>query len=179
MTDCLTVLPSLTLIIGQKVTYAGKTYLLGSNGDFIVGSQTLNPGEQITDSWTTYSRASDGATLVLGASGVTSTQLLYTPNPIYSAFVIGTETLRPGSQITVSRTTYSLAAGGGTVIIGGTRTQVIGTITPSTSLGGPFSALSKGPASTGTREKSSSTRETSVRLSASSLLISLLFALEF
>jgi hypothetical protein len=171
-------LGSKTLYIGQQVTNAGETYSLASNGDFIVGSQILNPGQQITDSGTTYSRASDGATLVIGASGSTSTQVLYTTNPTYSAFVIGTQTLRPGSQITASGTTYSLATGGGTVIIDGTRTQVVGTITSSASLGGTISGARNGPASTSTRKKSSSTTETSVWLSASVLLVSLLLILE-
>lgn len=171
-------LGSQTLGLGQQVTYLEETYSLAPNGDFIVGSQTLNPGQQITDSGTTYSRASDGATLIIEEGGHTTTQILYTPNPSYSDFVIGTQTLHPGSQITNLGTTYSLATGGGTVIIDGTRTQVVGTITPSASLRGSASGTGKPSASTSTSKKSSSTREKGGWISASIILISLLFILE-
>jgi hypothetical protein len=44
-----------TLIAGQEITDAGgETYSLASNGDFFVGTQPLNPGQQITDRLTTY-----------------------------------------------------------------------------------------------------------------------------
>ena len=124
--------------------------------------------------------------MVIFGSSYTSTDILFTPNPTWSAFVIGSQTLSSGSQITASGTTYSLAPDGGTVIINGTSTEVMGTITSSGSPGGITSSASlggpggtgKGPASTSTSKKSSSTRESGVGISASVVLIGLLMALE-
>ncbi|KAE9370111.1 hypothetical protein N431DRAFT_484419 [Stipitochalara longipes BDJ] len=174
-------LGSQILSVGQEITYAGESFSLESNGGFIVGSQTVNPGQEIVDTGTTYSRASNGATLVIEGSSYTSTQVLYNPSPTYyPAFVIGTQTLHPGSQITESGTTYSLATNGATVVIDGTSTEVLGTITPSASLGGGSSGTGKGPpgaASTSTK-KSLARRETGTWVSASVFLISLLLILE-
>jgi hypothetical protein len=179
-------LGSQVLSVGREITYAGESYSLASNGDFIVGSQIINPGQQVTDTGITYSRASNGATLVIEGSSYTSTQVLYNPSPTqYSALVIGTQTLLPGSQITASGTTYSLATNGATVVIDGTSTEVISTITISASLasaslssGGGSSGLGHGLASTSTKKKSTATREVSTRVSASLLLTSLLFIME-
>ena len=175
---------SQTLRAGQEITDAGESYSLASNGDFIVGSQTVNPGQQIVDTGTTYSRASNGATLLIEGTSYTSTQVLYNPNPTqYSAFVIGTQTLRPGSQITESGTTYSLATNGATVVIDGTITEAVGTITSSASLGtlggGSSGTGSRphGPASTSSK-KSLARREKSTFALVSALLMSVLFILE-
>lgn len=124
--------------------------------------------------------------MVVFGSSYTSTDILFTPNPTFSAFVIGTQTLRPGSQITASGTTYSLATNGGTLVIDGTSTEAIGTIISSGSPGGIPSSTSlggaggtgEGPASTSTSKKSSSTRERGVWISASVVLVGLLMVLE-
>jgi hypothetical protein len=76
------ILGSQTLNAGQQITYDGETYSLASNGAFIVGTQTLNPGQQITDSGTTYSRASNGASVIVDG---TSTEVLVTPSALASA----------------------------------------------------------------------------------------------
>jgi len=57
-----------------------------------------------------------------------------------SLYIIGSQTLKPASQITLSNTVYSLASNGGTLIIGGSSTQVIATSvqgqSPSITIGG-------------------------------------------
>jgi hypothetical protein len=112
-------LGSQTLNLGAQITYVGETYSLATNGAFIVGSQPLNPGEQITDSGTTYSRAANGATLVFDG---TSTQVLFnpSPSPSVSALILGSQTLNAGQQITYDGEIYSLASNGAFVV--GTQT---------------------------------------------------------
>lgn len=110
------ILGSQTLNLGQQVTYARETYSLATNSAFIIGTQTLNPGEQIMDSGTTYSRASNGASLVIDG---TSTQVLFNPSSL-SAIVIGSQTLNAGLQITYDGETYSLASNGAFIV--GTQT---------------------------------------------------------
>lgn len=105
------VLGSQTLKLGEQVTYVGETYSLASNGDFIVGTQTLNPGAQITGYGTTYSRAPNGGFLIING---TSTQVLV--SPLSSAFVIGSQTLSLGGQITYDGETYSLASNGAFIV---------------------------------------------------------------
>ncbi|PMD37465.1 hypothetical protein L207DRAFT_585801 [Hyaloscypha variabilis F] len=81
---------------------------------FVIGTQTLAPGQKITESGTLLSMASDGRELVIGSS----TQVL---DP---AYVIGTQTLSAGGPAaTFDETVMSLISGSGTdgesVLIGG------------------------------------------------------------
>lgn len=97
-------------------TIGGQTLTADSSSAFLLGSQTLSPGGQVTLSGTTISLASNAATLIVG----TSTEPLITPT-----YVIGTQTLAPGGPaITVSGTVYSLESGGSSVVVGGSTTAL-------------------------------------------------------
>lgn len=100
-------LPATAIIGGTTITANFATV-------FVVGTQTLAPGQKITDAGTLLSMASDGRELVIGSS----TQLL---DP---AYIIGTQTLFAGGPaVTVDGTVMSLmsgsGSGGASVIIGG------------------------------------------------------------
>ena len=120
------------------LTFAGQTYTANPAGQFIVGGQTLAAGQAITVSGTPISEAAGGSFAVIGGS---STQPLITPAPSQgpalltlggstftanaaSQFVLGSQTLTPGGQITVSGTVLSEgASGSGMVVVGGSHTH--------------------------------------------------------
>lgn len=139
-----------TSILPQAVTTAaapppvltiGSTTLTANAATqfFVAPGQTLTPGGAVTVSGTVISLASSASFLVIGGS----TQLLPTATPAVtvapeivvggttftgnsgSSFVIGGQTLAPGSVITVSGTTISLNPSGGSVIINGNTEPVI------------------------------------------------------
>ena len=139
-----------TSILPQAVTTAaapppvltiGSTTLTANAAtQFLVApGQTLTPGGAVTVSGTVISLAPSASFLVIGGS----TQLLPTATPAVtvapeivvggttftgnsgSSFVIGGQTLAPGSVITVSGTTISLNPSGGSVIINGNTEPVI------------------------------------------------------
>lgn len=105
----------------------------------VAPGQTLTPGGAVTISGTVISLAPSASFLVIGGS----TQLLPTATPVVTvapeivvggttftgnsglSFVIGGQTLAPGSVITVSGTTISLNPSGGSVIINSNTEPVI------------------------------------------------------
>jgi len=96
-----------------KLTVNGMTITADSSSAFVIGSQTLEPGHQITISGTLYSLAPTGDIVVIG----TSTQTLFDPqSPTYG---IGSQTLTPGMAVTVSGTKLSLQPEGSSIVIGG------------------------------------------------------------
>lgn len=115
------------------ITLAGQSYTANSALNFLIDSQTLTPGGLITAAGATLSLAPSASFLVIG----TSTQTLNTSPTAAPAvltlagqtitansasnFIIGSQTLTPGSVITVSGTLISLAASG-TYIVAGTST---------------------------------------------------------
>ena len=121
------------------LTFNGATYTANSASQFIVGTETLTPGGQITVFGMPISEGSDGSFVVIGGS----TQPLATPGPTQaptlltfngqtftansaSEFVIFGQTLSPGSQITVSGTPISEAASGTGLVVIGSSTEVLG-----------------------------------------------------
>ncbi|MCJ1411893.1 hypothetical protein MMC19_005985 [Ptychographa xylographoides] len=114
------------------ISFGNSVYAADSGSTFIIGSQTLKPGGEITISGTTISLAIVASAVVVGET----TFPLHDPSPLalpqitiassiytrdsFSDLIIGGQTLTPNGQITVSKTPISLAAGGTAVIIGGT-----------------------------------------------------------
>lgn len=122
------------------LTIGSTTLTANAATQFLVApGQTLTPGGAVTVSGTVISLAPSASFLVIGGS----TQLLPTAAPVVtvapeivvggttftgnsgSSFVIGGQTLAPGSVITVSGTTISLNPSGGSVIINGNTEPVI------------------------------------------------------
>ena len=122
------------------LTIGSTTLTANAATQFLVApGQTLTPGGAVTVSGTVISLAPSASFLVIGGS----TQLLPTATPAVtvapeivvggttftgnsgSSFVIGGQTLAPGSVITVSGTTISLNPSGGSVIINGNTEPVI------------------------------------------------------
>ncbi|KAE9370006.1 hypothetical protein N431DRAFT_344499 [Stipitochalara longipes BDJ] len=113
-------LPLITKTLSPKVSALpaiatiGRTTITANIATvLVIGTQTLGPGEEITNSGTLLSMASNGRELVIGSS----TQLLA------PAYVIGTQTLfADGPPLTVDGTVMSLmggsGAGGESVVIG-------------------------------------------------------------
>jgi hypothetical protein len=122
---------------GSPITVSGSIYSLDPSGNSVVvngpqgastlpvanfqpiliGSQTLQPGVAITSAGTIYSLApSGGGVVVSGPNGVVTIPpaSFIPPN---TAAVIGTQTLTPGSAITLSGTVYSLDPSGSSVIV--------------------------------------------------------------
>ncbi|KAF2829869.1 hypothetical protein CC86DRAFT_367787 [Ophiobolus disseminans] len=118
------------------MTIGSNTITANSEGQFLVGTQTLKPGgSAITMAGSTLSLASNGGILVV--NGVTRTLQnapIMTPAPVITVggrvvsatvigsntqFVVGTQTLVPGNAITVDGVTYSLPSGGGKIVVNG------------------------------------------------------------
>ena len=136
-TQVLTAAPALPT--AAVMTFAGSTYTANAASEFVVGSQTLTPGGQITVSSTPVSLAPSANIAVIG----TSTQLLTTPAPASNAalltfagttytansvsqFLIADQTLTPGGTITASGTPISIPDGIKFAVIG-TSTQTLAT----------------------------------------------------
>ncbi|MCJ1227851.1 hypothetical protein MMC12_004510 [Toensbergia leucococca] len=111
----------------SALTIGGTIITPNAAGKYVVGSQTLAPGSPITLSGTTISVAASGSAIVI--NGVTSTLqpspsaltiggTIITPNAA-GQYVVGSQTLTPGSAITVSDTTISLAASGSAIVVNG------------------------------------------------------------
>ncbi|KAF4619038.1 hypothetical protein G7Y89_g14807 [Cudoniella acicularis] len=130
----------------QHLVLGSSTLTQNSASAFLIGTQTLTPGSQITASGTTISLAAEGSSVVINGN----TQALQSPVPTTtnfqpqliigsstytansaSVFVVGTQTLAPGAQITASGTTISLATGGSSLIVNG-NTQAVQTLRPTT-----------------------------------------------
>jgi len=123
-----------------QITVGSSTIIADPSSAFVIASQTLAAGGQVTHANSVFSLATDGSALVVAAS---STQVLVNPgtpattpakitiagstitaNPS-SAFVIASQTLTPGGQITHSNSVYSLASDGAALVVAGSSTQNI------------------------------------------------------
>jgi hypothetical protein len=91
--------------------------------EFFIGTQIIKPGSAATESGTTYSLASSGGNIFV--NGVLTTpsvgSLVVSPST-KDEFVIGSQTIQPGSAVTESGTTYSLAPSGNSVFVDGVAT---------------------------------------------------------
>jgi hypothetical protein len=94
------------------VATIGKTKVTAdSASNFLIGTQTLRPGQQITYSETVMSMPSDGGAIIFDQ---TSTQFL---NPL---FALGTQIFSAGgAAVTAGGETYSLLQGGSSVVVDG------------------------------------------------------------
>lgn len=94
---------------------------------FVIGTQTVEAGSAITKSGTVYSLASTGHDVfVNGVNTKPSVGSLITTMALPSTeeiFVIGTQSIRGGSDATVSGTVYSLAPTGGNIYVNGVQTK--------------------------------------------------------
>lgn len=122
------------------ITIDGTGYRGNSDSGYVIGSQTLFPnGSPISINATPYSFSlgSSGGALIIGTSTsflfsaqatqppqvITLGSSLYTENPS-SGFIIGEQTLAPGSAITVDGTAISLGAEGTNLVVGSTTESI-------------------------------------------------------
>ena len=160
-TPVMLIAPTLASIGPEVFIFAGNTYTGNSASNFVVGTQTLVPGKVITVSGTPISlviRPSETEVVVRTSTQTLGNIIIDPSAPIttkgpeaftfeghtYTAnsldFTVGSQTLVPGSVITVSGTPISLGVGiSETDIVIGTSTQNLGAIiigpfaTPTTS----------------------------------------------
>jgi hypothetical protein len=167
------------------VATVGKaTFTANSHGIFMIGTRPLAPGQQITESGTLLSMASDARELVIGSS----TEVL---NPAYT---IGTQTLSAGGPaVTFDGTVMSLMSGSGTggesLLIGGANGQswtkdasVLTGIGTGTGLGTGRPTASVGGGESGAGKEGSGSDSGSARLKVGALIvcqIMLFFLAEF
>ncbi|KAI4134698.1 MAG: hypothetical protein LQ347_001302 [Umbilicaria vellea] len=116
------------------ITINSQAITADSSSHYIIGSQTLVPGSAITVSNTIISLATNAAAIVIGSSAIplaapasptsvaAAPVITFNSQPITansaSDYIIGTQTLVPGSAITVSNTIISLATGASAIFIG-------------------------------------------------------------
>ena len=131
-----------------QVTVDSSTIVADPSSAFVIASQTLTAGGQVTHANSVYSLATNGRNLVVTGS---STQVLADPatpattpakitvggstitaNPS-SAFVIASQTLTPGGKITHSDIVYSLASNGANLVVAASSTQNIAFPSPAPS----------------------------------------------
>lgn len=110
------------------ITFGGSQYTANLGGDFVIGSQTLRPGEALTLAGTPISYAPDHAFLVIGSSTQSlspsetfSMPILTFGGTSYTAnadgeFLINGQTLAAGGTITVSGTPIIYGPTSGKVI---------------------------------------------------------------
>lgn len=138
---------NLAVTSSPELTLGSQLLTANALGQYIIGSQALTPGGQITVSGTRISLASNGAYAVVGSS--TETLALPTP-PVLTLgsqtitanalgqYIIGTQTLTPGGDITLSGTRISLASNDAYAVVGAsTENLALATITspPALTLG--------------------------------------------
>ena len=114
-------------------TVGNQPLLTNSQGQFVIGSQTLEPGNAISVSGTPVSLASDASQLVVGSSTETmdaQTTVItseiqgfsFENQPLTTnsqgQYMIGSQTLQPGDAITVPGTPISLAPDAGQLVVG-------------------------------------------------------------
>jgi hypothetical protein len=101
--------------ISPVVIFGTATVTANSDSEFIVGTQTVRPGDQVVVGGTTVDYASNGRYMEIGGT----TQFI---NP---SFVVGTQTLSAGAPgVVIEGKTYSVEAGGSSVVIDGTTEAV-------------------------------------------------------
>jgi hypothetical protein len=111
-----------TSSLAAVVVIGGTSITANSASGFVIGSQTLFPGSAITESGqiitlppytpspTPPPVTNTNPVLVIGTSTITGTG---------SDFIIGSQTLRPGSAITVDGQVISLSPTGNAVVVNG------------------------------------------------------------
>jgi hypothetical protein len=117
---------------GAILSIGGRTYTAGSGPNFVIGDQTLIPGEAISFDGTSVSLVRGGSAVVV--NGVTQTlssgssadtaAVLTIGGQTYTArsgtsYMIGGQTLVAGSAVTVDGTTISLQSEGTAAVING------------------------------------------------------------
>ena len=147
--------PALPTIASQPIvqTIAGIPFSI-SRSQVIVGTQTILPGNPaITYSNTPISLGPSATALVIGSSTFNLAPsngpipaptlnfggTVYTENSA-SVFIIGSQTLQPGSAIVIDGTTVSLASGATAAVIGGSSVP-LATFAPDGDEGGSLSAV--------------------------------------
>ena len=103
-----TLFPNVSYLPASKlplIAIIGTTQVTANtDGNFLIGTQSLTRGQQITESGTILSLASDGRELVIGSS----------THVLDPAYVIGTKTLSAGGPaLTFDGTVISLMSGSG------------------------------------------------------------------
>ncbi|MCJ1364783.1 hypothetical protein MMC16_003900 [Acarospora aff. strigata] len=128
-------IPSQTASI---ITIAGVTITADSASRYLIGSQTLSPGSPLTVSGMQISLAPSASVLVIGssthnlipsktASIITIAGVTITADSA-SRYLIGSQTLSPGSAITLSGVPISLAPAASELVVGSS-TQKLPTMT--------------------------------------------------
>ena len=134
-------------------TFGSSIYTENPGSSFIIDSQTLTPGGEITIDGTVISLVSSATAVVVGSStfalsaggAVIQTPVVTVDNSIYtensaSVFVIGGQTLTPGGEIIVSGTALSLLPGGSVVVVG-SQTETLSPASPAASDGSGLGGL--------------------------------------
>lgn len=116
---------------GPVLTLGNQAYTANSAGEFVVGSQTIAPGSPaVTISGTPISVEPQGTEAVVGSSTqelggtISSRPVLTVSTRVYTAnsageFIIGSQTVVPGSPaVTISGTPISVAPQGTEAVVG-------------------------------------------------------------
>lgn len=120
--------------IAPVITIGTQIVTANTQGQYVVGSQTLIPGGAISVSGVPVSLASGGAYAVVGSNtetlGIATPPALTVGSQVLTVNSMGQytadgQTLSPGGQITISGTTVSLASGGAYAVVG-TSTEDLG-----------------------------------------------------
>ena len=118
------------------IVLGSSSYTQNSQGAYNIAGQTLKPGSAITVSGTPIFLAAQGTSLVIGSSTaavlfpsqvpavITFGASAYTANA-GGAFIMASQTLFPGSAITVSGTPISLAPSATQVVIGSITQSIV------------------------------------------------------
>ncbi|KAF2475300.1 uncharacterized protein BDR25DRAFT_101436 [Lindgomyces ingoldianus] len=122
------------------IVVAGSTVTANPGSSFIIGSQTLAPGQQITVDGSTVSLAPSASFVVINGqtSSIVNPAAQITPPPITlngavftalpgtgTTYSIGGQFLTPGGVITVGDQTVSLAAGATALVVNGQTTTLL------------------------------------------------------
>lgn len=132
-------------VIGlPALTLGSQTISPNSQGQYMIGSQTLNPGGRITASGTLISLAANTAYVVVGSStqdlavtsppALTLTGQTITPDA-QGRYTIGSQVLTPGGAITVSGTRISLAQNTAYAVVGSSTEYFATNLPPTLTVG--------------------------------------------
>ena len=132
---------------GPILSVLGTTFQAANGGaEFIIAGSTLTPGGTIVVGGSTISLAPTPTAIFI--NGVSQSVGIITQAPAITvdgtvinavpggAFIIGTQTLRPGQSIVASGTTFSLGVTGGFIVINGATSLLAATGLPYLVLGG-------------------------------------------
>ena len=120
------------------ITFDGSIIhpVTGAPSDYVIGGQTLAPGNVITVSGTPISLATNGASAIIGSSTqnlqMTEPPLTFggsTYYPSSSAYIIDGQTITPGASVTISGTPVSLASNGASAVVGTSTEDLLPSLT--------------------------------------------------